>query len=602
MCHFLRAILFVKGVGASADSYKQDRDESQWWNRRDALVRCVSAFLFGPQQQKQQQSGIRELVLLFDEDWSAMHMTYRAENSPHEQLVPTEQAVIGLWKKASSTASSTVTVCGLSCRLEVQPNDNRLAARMDSKREILEFLQANCSLEFLRKEGLNSSAQVILRKMNMKTLRESWSRWMQQSKPRNSASSDLLEAILASLLKPSVAVIKKVVAVTLHESGVELPCWDTLDPADTTTAAMQVCVILGAVRDLSLTEKRCLRRVCEKSGNIPQIAVRLGSVPEFTSKILSVVAFHSHYGRLGPAVQQMIRKGETRKRPSANMSPSSVDVAVQHLHFICLAPIPSTALTVSLEKRNRVVWCLVRCVVVALWRSRVVGQSCEATTLANRLTFVFSDGVFLDLLQDELVTSLAEQHQAAPSEHQILKALCSMLQAKDADAATSKHLLGDWKTTALSVLQSTMTEDRVKPLCLLHLATPKSEAGIDLARLFYSACVAKPSSRPSAVVALISIQKNILWKEQRQAFCQAATKLDLPVVSASILSSSGTCQDSEAATITMLQHFCYQSRLVGILQPQLRPSRLPKKKRHKAASRRALDRRMDRAASPYPHL
>ena len=71
----LTIVLLCSGKGADTQSYRPNLDESQWWGRRDALVRCVAASLFGP------RGGIRndrsapdapsidtELVLLFDED------------------------------------------------------------------------------------------------------------------------------------------------------------------------------------------------------------------------------------------------------------------------------------------------------------------------------------------------------------------------------------------------------------------------------------------------------------------------------------------------------------------------------------------------------
>ena len=170
---FLRAVLFAKGTGSDASSYQPNRDESQWWNRRDALVRCVAAFLFGP------SSGRRELVLLFEDDLSRMHMTYDVEHNK-ERLVPKEHTIVGLWKKAAQQKHGEwVQERGLTCRLYKHNTtaDHSIPTNLESKRDVLEQLQATCSMEFLREKGLNSSSKVLLKKMNKQTLMEIAKEW-----------------------------------------------------------------------------------------------------------------------------------------------------------------------------------------------------------------------------------------------------------------------------------------------------------------------------------------------------------------------------------------------------------------------------------------
>ena len=55
-------VLICSGDGSNSKSYRPNRDESQWWGRRDALVRCVSASLFGGTNNGQNVT----LILLFD--------------------------------------------------------------------------------------------------------------------------------------------------------------------------------------------------------------------------------------------------------------------------------------------------------------------------------------------------------------------------------------------------------------------------------------------------------------------------------------------------------------------------------------------------------
>jgi hypothetical protein len=578
MCH-LKVILLVKGVGAQASSYKPNRDETQWWNRRDALVRCVAAFLFGPRS----SSRRRELVLLYDEDWSRMHMTYE-QQSPKESsplLVPTEQTVVALWKRAASCNSGdTVELNGLTCRLEVSSRslDGAIPTGFDSKRGILEHLQQTCSLDFLRKEGLNSSTNVILRKTNKKSLMQIWSRWMQQS-PKNtnsngSTDSVALESSLVSLLEPDSTDIETVIAATLHESSEnELPYWNHPQEQQKSDqmANTQICMFLGAVRDMSMAENRCLERIC-KTSSIPLVAVRLGPVPEFTSKILSVVAFHHSQNVLGPAIHMAVqaRKTGAKKRQQTPNGASIKSSGPESLHFVCLVPMPSSSLSVDLEKRDRSLWCMVRCTVASLWRSRLAGQSSSDGALNNRLTFVFSDGIHLTLLQDELVPSMAEKHQAAPSEYQILKALHGKLQQESVAAP-------DYKENILAILKSILDIQGSKPLCLLDVGSEKE--GIDLARLFYSDIEEEPAI-PSSGAAIVLLSMNSdndsPLREQRKAFRRMAKKLDLPVLACSV---STPCQDFEATVFTFLQHLCYQNRFFGIMgQQQLSQNKRQKRK------------------------
>jgi transcriptional regulator NrdR family protein len=92
----------------------------------------------------------------------------------------------------------------------------------------------------------------------------------------------------------------------------------------------------------------------------------------------------------------------------------------------------------------------------------LVGQGGKSP-LTNRLTLVFEDGQAVTFEQDELVTSLAEQHQAAPSENQILKALQAKLEKISASAVQ------DWKTMAVAILDRLVLEDKMtKPRYILN--------------------------------------------------------------------------------------------------------------------------------------
>lgn len=140
---------------------------------------------------------MKELILVFDQDWSTMTMSVRRHpngdkiqqaNDPtapervsktskgdKPNLVgrlPTERTIIALWKRAAKSPGVLVVDAqnGLCCQLDVAAaatsavsNDihstppQTVAAKpsldgtnSSSKRSVLEYLQATCSMEFLR--------------------------------------------------------------------------------------------------------------------------------------------------------------------------------------------------------------------------------------------------------------------------------------------------------------------------------------------------------------------------------------------------------------------------------------------------------------------
>ena len=417
----LTVTLLVQGRGSDPDAFQPNRDETQWWNRRDALVRCVASLL------------PIELILLFDEDWAQMHMTTNCGCS----VLPKEQVIVGLWKRAAANPKETVTVDGLSCRL-IPSSSGAGASSLscgpgESKRDILEHLQKICSIDFLRKHRLNSSTDVLLRKTNKKALQTVWTAWTKEQSTNSGAPqfTTALEGILESILKKGGSS-DKIVGV-LHESSAnELPVWDTSEKNTPSPAPTHAFLFLGAVRDMTQAENRTLQAVCQRM-NIPSVKVRLGPVAEFTSKILSLVAFHHANDRLLPALRAL----SSRKRPREEAcvigrEPSS-------LHFIVC--VQKTAISTELSERDTILWTLVRCVVVALWRSRLVGKaSQESTVLQNRMTLVLSDGKTLSLSQESLVKGMAERHQAAPCEFQILSELAQRLSTTGAKDLSEKSI------------------------------------------------------------------------------------------------------------------------------------------------------------------
>jgi hypothetical protein len=67
---------------------------------------------------------------------------------------------------------------------------------------------------------------------------------------------------------------------------------------------------------------------------------------------------------------------------------------------------------------------------------------------------------------------------------------------------------------------------------------------------------------------LVSIgPRSTALEDMEKSVLRACRKMKVPVIHRPALSSS--CQDREAGTITMVQHFAYQNRLFGMLRREL---------------------------------
>jgi len=387
-----------------------------------------------------------------------------------------------------------------------------------SKRQVLMELQAameaiqNSSnslqgeiINFLRKWRLNSSTDVVLRKTNHDTLIHAYLDFfssvlklkndvLPESKQQNlydasDKDENKMHATLCHILLSDIENLREQsssIVIYLHETcELELPVFGILSHQKRLTSTVvhgnaqvkHIYIILGAVRDITKWEYGMVEKACG-TVNIPLVGCHLGPVVEFTSKIISAIAFHSYVGLLNAAVLNLLQKAQ--KNPDQLMgirqmlreedgngklskfkwtADSGISLlkekerkVEQFMHVICFMPFTSQALTCELSKRDFNMWNTVRVCVCTLWRSRMASSSSKTGSLGirnersedksvittkqeskvnntlfklnNSLTLVFQDGYIMTLKQGDLVNSLAEKHHAAPSEHQILKALC----------------------------------------------------------------------------------------------------------------------------------------------------------------------------------
>jgi hypothetical protein len=139
------------------------------------------------------------MIIVFDDDWAQVHLSLDGSGTT-PTIIPKEQTILSVFKQAAQSPNVEISRDGLRCRIDLDPtffeggNGNRtspseLPTGLDSKRQVLEYLQKNCSIDFLRSNGLNSNPIVILRKTNKKALMEVWTKWRRHASKDSSAST-----------------------------------------------------------------------------------------------------------------------------------------------------------------------------------------------------------------------------------------------------------------------------------------------------------------------------------------------------------------------------------------------------------------------------
>jgi hypothetical protein len=484
-----------------------------------------------------------------------------------------------------------------------------------------------------RVERLNCALETLIRKTNKAKLSEIKKEWeLKYGKKRkitaqstvspstihgDDKDNSTLESIIRCIVQRQSSDMQQVIAVTLHESSInELPCWDD-DGHDTSCSkeqaessvsrsrdsrSIQICFFLGAVRDMYKTENSSLRRVCD-SNNIPLLRIRLGPVSEFTSKILTVVAYHDTYHRLVPACLLLILRNQKKLSSSSlegvdTSQPSTTLVAKPLvLHYLCHVPDTSDCVSTDLKDRNRILWCMIRCTVTSLWRSRFAsGKSNHthrnhghhSTSLRNRLSFIFNDGIVLTLEQIDLVTDMAEKHQAAPSEYQVLLMLRQKLDAlrHSQQPTSSLQKKSSFPTMMRDLFFDTETKTVQPPTFCIDFLDDNSLA---CNNYFYSSGQCKTSTtclfdkgnpqQSSLVIAIIiSLSANTdtltitnmaklsersdFQSSFRKACAKEWTNFTTIIPGRALVNVD--CIDQEATFITMTQHLAYQGRILNL--------------------------------------
>lgn len=511
---------------------------------------------------------------------------------------------IDMWKKVSRHETETVLS---ATNLKQVSRVKKLPSQMPSaKRDVLTILQSTCPMEYLRLHHLNSSIDVALRKANKTKLQKAWdeyAKYCSEQKdesrnactkrkyidivdaPHDSTSHDenwhRIEMTFRAILSETNASEGETIAAYLHEScDAELPCWGwDNELQDNQSNVEHVFLFLGAVRDMTSDENDALSSACEAI-SVPLVPCRLGPVPEFTSKIVSVAGFHHSKGVLGDGLMKLWKRdAQKAKLPTKRnmIEGTRSSQSNRTIHSIVIVPMSSELLSTDSDKRDRIHWCMVRMVVCSLWRSKLASNTNSNdgfNPLNNELTFIFVDAVCITLRQKDFTSLMAENHKAAPSELQILEELChqrdSIPSNNSIPQSEHKNLV---KRTCKNLVKSLVSSSNDGGNQFLLNFIVHEQSSLDqknIVNIAYELCqdeddsgytlftlhgMLDSSNDDASTKKVAKVLKNLL-----KAFrVTGIASTDHRIVSSS-------CQEEEATTIIMLQHLDYQRRLLSLLR------------------------------------
>lgn len=505
----------------NSSSWRPTADTSMWWSRRDSLCRISALSLYFSQSLP--STVCENTILVFNSDSSSdvsvMAMTNEIAISAQ---CPTEFHLVSLWKKAALAAEKQATkcsllsfeqstVCSFTPYIEstaYKPLDAHSAAKSQpeglDKRTLLKQLQAQCSLDFLRKWKLNGPEDLILKKISRSGIESAMGAWKNSSKAsslyaNSDSTSTRLEQTFEVILRriilsqrhsskqtpPASVSSTRITILVLHEDNpTELPIYGRGGESfDDGPEHHHVVCILGAVRDATSTEiDACLnaaafinKHLDEASGESPSLirraACNLGRTAEFTSKICATICIHTLVGRLGNAVSTISSPvhehgnapilrlaperaggwtwdGQSNKTVGSVVSLPKRTRPIYDIEFVLWIPFNDIA-----ELRNVIglstcseSWTgsppgrenchgMIQAIVCALWRSRVGSENASFdsdcanihASITPKITLVFADDSILTLTQ-ATVLDLSQNHQAAPTERQVLAALAKHIE------------------------------------------------------------------------------------------------------------------------------------------------------------------------------
>ena len=263
------------------------------------------------------------------------------------------------------------------------------------------------------------------------------------------------------------------------------------------------------------------------------------------------------------------------------------------LHFVVCTPVRSGDLGPEPERRPDL-FHVVQATVCSLWRSRVARRSGSGATVADwesRLTLLFADGGLLTV-DGAFVERLAAQHQAAPSEYQILNGLRDAVVAaglpRGAPADDPAELTARQKALKRQLVQEVFRPYAGAVLSVVDVCDAAEETGGPpaLSTLAYrSKCwcarplpAPHPPAPPRAAIFLLRnarprqplpsawVPKAVRMAAKRH--CAEAGR-SLAEVWLRVRLGAGP-QPSTGLALSLLQHFHYHGRLLPAVDRALR--------------------------------
>ena len=512
----LQFLLFGEGT-ADPNAWRPAKDDSMWWMRRDALVRCLGASAF---------AGADVHYLLQDRSMLRVGNNIR-ESTP----IPTEAAVLYRIKNA---LKSDQGADGVRCHRWVEPAaaQNSSTQPHRTKREVVRSIQQAATPEFLRKWRLNASEAVVLKKCSGAHVEKAAADWAAVSEHGGAASP--VTQVLRGLRPGSMVLL-------LHEDyPSKLPLFErgSTDEAPSCEGAQcDVLCVMGAVKDASPEELAMVQNGCTQLG-ITLRSCNLGRSAQFTSKIIASIVGHWRCGALHPAAKLLSEHPNqaTRLRPAragewswdgsgaAKLTDRTIPAADRTTHekpspepfidYILKVAVRADQIVLDPERRGLcqpVTAAIVNC----LWKSCAVA---EGATHPHRLTVWFECGALLTLTAD-FIQKLASRKMAAPTELHVLTVLTEILseEAVPAHDAVLSDLVARHKVGSCGVL-------------MMNAEPPTQERGAKFLLNLYGDDKSQDGQLESAVV-LVGFDKapkfvSRQWKVSK-AFCSTSSPVVL---------------------------------------------------------------------------
>jgi hypothetical protein len=232
----LSFIFFADGP-CDESSWRINDDKSQWWSRRDALVRILGASLW--QAPATANKTVSEVCFLFENQVEQIEkmnssnsfcrpvVVHKSAQIVAACQIPYERELIKHWKKTFQDTSKVQirlsvgsmkqnekeTLCSYYAWKEhailnnvagSAQNTTAATSAMPSiealdKRELLKLLQDSCPLEFLREHGLNGSEALVLKKKNKQAVASAYHAWRTKATSSSTSANSSINGSMSAV-------------------------------------------------------------------------------------------------------------------------------------------------------------------------------------------------------------------------------------------------------------------------------------------------------------------------------------------------------------------------------------------------------------------